>query len=130
MAGPENTFIASVHRHLPDGLYKMKNHNQYNGGIPDVWYSGPKSDLWIEYKFITVPARDSTVIDFGLSHLQKEWLSSRHRAGRNIGVIVGCKAGGVWLPGTSWDTTHSAGAFRATTIKRNELALIINSLIS
>ena len=130
MAGPENTFIASVHRHLPVGPYKMKNHNQYNGGIADVWYSGNKADLWVEYKFITVPVRDDTVIDFGLSPLQKEWLSSRHREGRNVGVIVGCRAGGVWLPGSSWDTTHTAKSFRAQTMLRNALALIITNLIS
>ena len=52
--GPENAFIASIHRHLPspETLYRMKNHNEYNGGIADCWYSG-KRDLWIEYKFIT-----------------------------------------------------------------------------
>mgnify|MGYP003609555235 CR=1 FL=1 len=59
---PENTFIASVHKHLPVGLYSMKNHNQYNAGIADVWYSA-KRDWWIEYKFLVLPKRDTTVID-------------------------------------------------------------------
>ena len=31
--GPENTFIASIHRCLPRSVYTLKNHNQYNGGI-------------------------------------------------------------------------------------------------
>lgn len=128
--GPENTFIASIHKLLPSAIYRIKNNNVYNAGQPDVWYSGQKADLWVEFKFITVPVRDDTMIDFGLSPLQKEWLTSRHREGRNVGVIVGCKAGGVWLPGTSWDTTHTAKSFRAQTMLRNALALIITNLIS
>jgi hypothetical protein len=128
MSGPENTFIASVHRHLPVSLYRMKNHNQFNGGIADVWYSGGKADLWAEFKFITVPVRDATVIEFGLSPLQKEWLASRHREGRNVGVIVGCKAGGVWLPGISWGSPCTAAQFRKHVKTRIELARIICAL--
>lgn len=121
--GPENTFIASVHRHLPDELYRMKNHNQYNGGIADVWYSGPKGDLWVEYKFITVPKRDNTLIDFGLSELQKEWLGARYREGRYVAVIVGSKEGGVLCttPPT-WTTKCTAAAFRELLVSRKQLA--------
>lgn len=128
MSGPENTFIASVHRHLPVSLYRMKNHNQFNGGIADVWYSGSKADLWVEFKFITVPVRDTTVIDFGLSSLQREWLASRHEEGRNVGVVVGCKAGGVWLPGISWGGPCTAADFRGYIKPRIELARIIGAL--
>lgn len=128
MSGPENTFIASLHRLLPAGVYRMKNHNQFNGGIADVWYSGPKADLWAEFKFITVPVKDTTVIEFGLSSLQREWLASRHKEGRNVGVIVGCKAGGVWLPGTSWDTTCSAAQFRKHLKTRAELVHEITNI--
>lgn len=89
---PEGTFIASVHKHLPEGLYRQKNHNPYNGGIADVWYSGER-DLWVEYKFLVLPKRDTTVIDLvggkepSISRLQQEWLHSRHCEGRNVGVI-------------------------------------------
>ncbi|MGK3946215.1 hypothetical protein ABK046_48675, partial [Streptomyces caeruleatus] len=85
-------------------LYRMKNHNQYNGGIADVWYSGSKADLWIEYKFVKLPARDTTPITPGLSELQQLWLRERHSEGRNVGVVVGAKEGGIWLPGISWST--------------------------
>lgn len=99
--GPENTFIASVHRHLPESVYRMKNHNEYNGGIADCWYDGKRGDLWIEYKFVVLPKRASTTIDLCagknpmLSPLQQEWLASRHANGRNVWVIAGCKEGGV-----------------------------------
>lgn len=128
MSGPENTFIASIHRLLPVSVYRIKNNNVYHAGQPDVWYSGRKADLWAEFKFITVPVRDATVIEFGLSPLQKEWLASRHKEGRNVGVVVGCKAGGIWLPGTAWDTTCTAAQFRKHIKTRAELARIIHDL--
>lgn len=129
--GPENTFIAAVHRHLPAGLYRMKNHNQYNGGIADVWYSGSKADLWVEYKFVRVPVRDSTVIDLGLSALQKHWLRARSDEGRFIAVIAGAKDGGIWLPYTAWENEITAKNFRELIRSRQELArLIVSNTIS
>lgn len=128
MATPENTFISSVHRHLPVGLYHMKNHNQYNGGIADVWYSGAKADLWIEYKFISTPKRDATVVVPGLSELQKDWLRSRHLEGRSVGVIIGSKEGGWWLPGTSWETPQTIGQLRPHLMNRAALAGMISRL--
>ena len=128
--GPENTFIGSVHKHLPAKLYHMKNHNQYNGGIADVWYSGVR-DLWVEYKFIVVPKRPDTVIDLltgknpAISYLQQEWLRSRHGEGRSVGVIVGSKDGGVWFPGLAWGRTYTADEFRKRLQSRKELAGVI-----
>lgn len=125
--GPENTFISSVHKHLPAGLYRMKNHNAYVGGIADVWYSGVR-DLWVEYKFIVVPKRPETRIDLltgknpAISYLQQEWLRSRHGEGRSVGVIVGSKDGGIWLPGLAWDQTYTAAGFLKHLKSRKELA--------
>lgn len=128
MATPENTFIGAVHRYLPVDLYHMKNHNIYNGGIADVWYSGDRADLWVEYKFTVLPKRDSTLITPELSELQKAWLTSRHDEGRNVGVIVGCKFGGVWFPGTSWGVPLTAEQFRKRLTTRPMLADTIASL--
>ena len=77
----------------------MKNHNQYNAGIPDVWYSGLERDLWVEYKFIALPKRNDTIITIGLSALQVIWITKRREEGRNVGIIVGCAAGGVGFDG-------------------------------
>ena len=135
MSGPENTFIASVHRYLPDAVYRMKNHNQYNGGIPDVWYSGSKADLWVEYKFITLPKKDDTLIDLTalknpiLSNLQQQWLAERHKEGRNVAVVVGSKLGGVWMPKLDWSVTLSTYSFREHTISRNAIAETITSFV-
>ena len=132
---PETTFIASVHKHLPKDLYSMKNHNPYNGGIADVWYSGER-DLWVEYKFLVLPKRSTTMINLvsgdnpAISHLQQEWLHSRHCEGRNVGVIVGCKEGGVWFPGVSWDITYTTEWFRERILPRKALADLISETLS
>ena len=122
--GPENTFIAAVHRHLPDAVYRMKNHNEYNGGIADCWYSGNKTDLWIEYKFIEVPKRPKTAIKVSslLSALQLEWLKSRHLEGRNVAVVVGSKDGGVWFEDLLWEHDITAEAFAAAIEHRKKIA--------
>lgn len=132
MATPENSFIRGVHSHLPPGSpYHMKNHNAYTGGVFDVWYSGSVADLWVEYKHITVPVRGSTVIDLragktpAMTALQQLWGRERYAEGRNVAVIIGCKEGGVWLPGTTWDTSWPAALFRAKIVSRAELAAII-----
>lgn len=133
--GPENTFIAAVHRHLPEGLYRLKNHNQFNGGIADCWYSG-KLDLWVEYKFIALPKRDSTVIDLvadkdpPLSALQQDWLAAREAEGRNVWVIVGCKEGGVIFPSASdWRTPLAAGDFKCQLDTRKGIAQRIANFV-
>lgn len=104
----------------------MKNHNEYNGGIADCWYDGPIGDLWIEYKFVVLPKRDSTQVRVDLSPLQLEWLRDRKFNGRNVVVIVGCKEGGVWLDHPRrWEISHSAGAFRSILESRQEIADLI-----
>ena len=109
----------------------MKNHNQYIGGIADCWYSGPAGDLWVEYKFIKVPVRDDTMIDLvggknpDLSHLQQDWLKSRHAEGRSVGVIVGSTNGGVWFPKIFWGKPISSIDFRAMIRSRSQLAGVI-----
>lgn len=119
---PESTFIASIHKLLPPKLYRMKNHNAYNGGIPDVWYSGIDADLWVEYKFIVEPKQDSTVVKIDLSELQKAWLKGRHYEGRRVAVIVGHAAGGVWLPELDWDRTFTKRSFVELSDTRQTLA--------
>lgn len=130
-AKPETTFIASVHAHLPrknKEPYRMKNHNEYNGGIFDVWYSGDRADLWVEYKFIVLPKRLTTVIVPNLSALQLEWGRERADEGRTMFVIVGCKEGGVVLGPHEWEAGISLEAFLLRISSRKELANFIKGL--
>lgn len=99
---PENTFISSVHKHLCPTVYRMKTNNPYVAGIPDCYYSGKKGELWVEYKFIVIPKRETTLIEVNLSALQTAWLQGRHDEGRNVAIIVGSSEGGVVL--NAYDT--------------------------
>ena len=129
MATPENTFIKSVHAYLPPNLYRMKNHNQYNGGIPDCWYSGDRADLWIEYKFKIEPVNDETDMSPDLSPLQLDWIVKRYAEGRNVAVIVGSTNGGVYLP-AGQPFKLAAGDFRKRMVSRKNLAEYITLICS
>ena len=131
MATPENTFIAGVHKYLDESVYHMKNNNVYTGGVPDVWYSGIVRDLWVEYKFVVVPKRDTTLVVPNLSALQKQWLRKRHKEGRNVAVIVGCKEGAIILRNpAAWEGGITAAAFRANVITRRATAEILSKSVN
>lgn len=126
---PETRFIGSVHKYLPKELHREKMNNPYSSGTPDVYYSGNKGDLWIEYKFIpSIPARDTTAIIVDLSTLQKEWLFNRNKEGRSVMVIVGCPEGGVVLEHLRWESDIYPPEFRERLMSRSELANLITSL--
>jgi len=92
---PEGQFIRAVHEFIPKSkVYYMKNNNNYVGGIPDVWYSGRKNDLWVEYKYNDVTKPIALVIP-DLSHQQLRWIKDRQHEGRTVWTVVGIKKGGV-----------------------------------
>jgi hypothetical protein len=134
--GPENQFIASVHKYLdPAKVYAMKNHNEYNGGIADCWYSGVPHDLWVEWKYIELPKRPDTIISLvsgknpALSPLQQDWLQSRYNEGRNVMVGIGSKDGGVILQGLEWEKPMLPDEFRDRMASRKDLAGIITRFV-
>ena len=135
-SGPENRFIQAIHRLLPARVYRMKNHNPYVGGVADCWYSGTAGDLWVEYKFLELPKKPTTIVDLcggsspALSALQQEWLRNRHHEGRSVGVIIGTRSGGVWRPGISWDKPMSSADLRAEILDKPKLAAIITGTVS
>lgn len=122
-AKPESTFTLSVDRHLPTDLHREKMFNPYRGGTFDKWYSGTEGDLWVEYKFVVVPKRFTTMILPGLSELQLLWGRGRVAEGRNAIVIVGSKMGGVVMTDPlEWDQPISTKDFLARLQSRAELA--------
>ncbi len=124
---PETTFYTSVHKHLPRSLHREKMFNPYSGGTWDFWISGRKQDLWIEYKFMVLPKRESTNIVIDLSPLQKVWGEQRLLEGRNIAVVVGCKEGGVILTQREWLDEMSCAAFKQLLRSRADIAQWINT---
>lgn len=119
---PETTFIASVHKHLPTKLYRMKTHNPYISGPADMYYSGCTAEWWVEYKFEVLPARPDTLVHADCSPMQIEWLGDRYDEGRNIAVIVGCKAGGVIYLNKNWESPMKKSDFVNKILTRQELA--------
>ena len=118
---PETRFIASVHTHLPVSLHKEKMNNPYRGGTADVWYSGKRADLWVEYKFLPcLPVRSA--ISTNLTALQLAWLANRYEEGRSVWVIIGCKDGGVVLTAKYWEMPITVSAFKDLLSTRKELA--------
>lgn len=124
---PESQFIAKVHKRTKQwGTYHEKNHNVYRGGTPDVFYSGCKNDLWVEYKYLTsLPVREDTPVKIDLSPLQDRWLLNRYREGRNVSVIVGCPEGGVILKDLEWRDCWLADAFKKRVVTLNDVATFI-----
>ena len=134
-SGPENRFIQSIHRLLGAEVYRMKNHNPYTGGVPDCWYSGNKGDLWVEYKFLELPKKPSTIVDLlrgdkpPISPLQQYWLECRHAEGRTVGVIIGTPRGGLWRPGISWREPLSSAECACALLSRADIASIITGIV-
>lgn len=126
-AKPETTFYSGVHKHLPTALHKEKMNNPFRGGTWDFWFSG-KRDLWVEYKFVVLPKRDTTLVDVTLSSLQVDWGAGRFAEGRNVAVIVGCKEGGVILENREWEHPLTCAGFKQRILSRAEVARWITNL--
>jgi hypothetical protein len=111
----------SVHKHLRD-VHFEKHNNPFRSGTADVWYSGRKADLWVEYKFVEIPVRGATDLPIDLSARQLNWLRGRLSEGRNVAVIVGCKEGGVLLQNRAWEALFTAASFQPLVRSRQFLA--------
>lgn len=122
---PENRFIGRVNKKLPDAVYVEKTNNPYRGGIPDCYYEGDYSILWVEYKWLpAVPPRINLTDDKGvcLSRLQQQWLTRAQNNGVPTAVIVGAPGGGVIYPRLSWMTDLPREEFKAKMITDKEIA--------
>lgn len=97
---PENVFIAAIHRRLKEmhpQVYAEKTHNPFRGGVPDVYYEGPRGSAWVEYKWFDRVPR--TVDLCGgknplLTALQQQWLDRSRGNGQNALVIIGFNMAG------------------------------------
>lgn len=133
-AKPETNFSKALRDALPDGIYSMKNNNEYVSGIPDLWFSGRRGDLWVEMKFIqklpkTVPIRPYDL----LSKMQEKWLRDRYEEGRNVAVIIGCKRGsrleGIILRDLAWERDIPTQDFGALIVSKSELVSFIKEQV-
>lgn len=79
---PENTFIAAINKPLPKLLHRQRNVGSMFGtsGVPDSYYDGPTSDLWVEYKVNPSLPRNGIVIG-KYSTQQLAWMTRRYDYG-------------------------------------------------
>jgi hypothetical protein len=94
--GPESKFIAKVHKRLESRPGKSphieKMHNPYRRGHPDVFYSGDKGCMWIEYKWSKISnpkEKEVNLRKLGASDNQIEWMKSRSLEGRTVYLVSG-----------------------------------------
>lgn len=122
MSGPENRFIAAVHRRLSPTVYREKMNNPYRGGTFDVWYSGKLGDMWIEYKW--VPRLPKARLVPELSELQKKWGRGRYKEGRRLRVVVGSPTGAVvFNTPDQWEEGIESSKW--TLLSKEEIAIYI-----
>lgn len=99
----EHGFVRSIHRQLPDSLYKWKINDNFQGGVADAYYSGKAGDLWVEYKYLPLlPKKGNTLVKLGLTGQQLLWLTARHKEGRTVAVVIGSPQGHLILTENTW----------------------------
>lgn len=86
----ERQLIAAVNRRIPKSIHhqSMTFGSRSCNGVPDRYYDGPKSDLWVEYKQLDAMPRSEIVIG-AYTALQLQWMERRWRHGGNVVGIVG-----------------------------------------
>ncbi len=110
---PEHRFRNKVRKKLNRTIDVWSIHDSFTGGVPDHWYSGWESDLWIEYKYFPKLPRKPIDLTSGkhpkLTRLQQHWLNRKLAQGRDVWVVVGFPEGAVILTdGEAWTSAFDA----------------------
>ncbi len=88
----EHSFSSKIIKKCREkGIEKAwKINDNFAGGVPDAWFLGNKTDLWVEFKWLnSLPKRESTIIKPALTPQQLSWLKSLYRCKRKCYVIIG-----------------------------------------
>lgn len=127
----EHSFIRSIHSKLPTDVYAWKINDNYQGGVADAYYSmRGGNDLWVEYKYLPkLPKRPTTLIQYGLSALQLQWLRERLADGRRVMVIVGSPQGHLVMENGAWESAVPCSGFISQAIDtRGVVTYILETL--
>jgi hypothetical protein len=117
----EHSFIRAIHKSLPAEVYRWKIHDTFTGGVPDTLYAGPSGILFIEYKWLkSLPKRESTPINLGLSQLQINWLDKFHSYNQNVAVAVGYSGGVLLFTNKDWTKDINVANIQKYSLSRKD----------
>lgn len=88
----EHTFSSKIIRKCRDKGIELawKINDNFAGGVPDAWFLGKGTTLWIEFKFLQeLPKKGDTVLKPNLSKQQALWLSKLYNAEQPCAVVIG-----------------------------------------
>lgn len=133
----EHSFRKSFERNLKKELsWIWKIHDAFAGGVLDAYYEGYKNDLWVEYKWVNLPKRNTTIIDLSnpdkyLSKLQQRWIHRRVALKRDDVVVIAGHAQGCNLYfNEEWLEPRTREDFLARSVSvkeaRNKLLTLLN----
>lgn len=107
----EHSFIRAVHRRLPADVLRWKINDSYAGGVPDAFYAGAARCLFVEYKFVKIPVRNSTNLKINLSEQQKLWLDKMQNIDQSVAVVVGSQTNALILTNGAWNESINKATY-------------------
>lgn len=122
----EHGFVRSVHRQLSPDIFVWKINDKYAGGVPDAFYAGPARCLFIEYKYVKLPKRDTTLVKTSLSEQQKLWLDRMLGMDKQVALVIGSVLGSIIID-KDWDRPISTGLFRQHAMSTKAVAQWISA---
>ena len=122
----EHGFVRSVHRQLSPDVFVWKINDKYAGGVPDAFYAGPARCLFIEYKYVKLPKRDTTLVKTSLSVQQKLWLDRMLGMDKQVALVIGSVLGSIIID-KDWDHPIPTELFRQRAMSTQAVAKWISA---
>ena len=107
----EHGFVRSVHRQLSPNVFVWKINDKYAGGVPDAFYAGLARCLFVEYKYVKLPKRSTTLVKTSLSEQQKLWLDRMSGMDKHVALVIGSSLGTIIID-KGWDNPIPTELFR------------------
>lgn len=121
----EHTFSSKIIKKCREkGIAKAwKINDDFQGGVPDAWFLGTISDLWIEFKWLKeLPKRDETKVLPALSALQLAWLKNLSKHDREAVCVIGLPKHALILSTVlEWENGATVRTLRTRLISHNDL---------
>lgn len=115
-----------MHRQLSPDIFVWKINDKYAGGVPDAFYAGPARCLFIEYKYVKLPKRDTTLVKTSLSEQQKLWLDRMSGMDKHVALVIGSVLGTIIID-KDWDYPIPTELFRQHAMSTKAVAQWISA---